>query len=98
MNATQGAAVRFRRIPPTTLGPLLNSARLRQGLSYRAAARAAGVSLGLVYDLTHGRCCPSLVVAHRIADALGLDDDERQQLLAAAVTDAGRSHPARATA
>ncbi|MFG2473543.1 helix-turn-helix domain-containing protein [Streptomyces fagopyri] len=90
--------VRERRLPPEGLGQLLRSARERAGLGVRETARRSGLSGGYVSDLEAGRRCPSLTVAQQLADTMGLTEDERAQLLAAAVTDAGRDYPGRTAA
>lgn len=87
--------IRQRRIPPAGLGNLLRTARERAGLGLREAAREAGLAPGYVAHLEDGSRCPSRTVAEQLAAALKLDDDEQAQLYAAAVTDAGRDHPAR---
>lgn len=92
------ALIRTRRTPPATLGPLLAAARERTGLSQRSASVAAGLNRHYLCALEAGTRTPSLVAAQRLADVLGLADDERAQLYAAAVTDAGYSHPARQAA
>jgi ribosome-binding protein aMBF1 (putative translation factor) len=90
--------IRERRTPPEGLGPMLRTARERADLGVRAAARRLEVSSGYLAHLEAGERCPSRTVAERLAAVLELDDDERAQLYAAAVTDAGRDHPARAAA
>lgn len=90
--------IRQRRTPPAELGPMLRAARERAGLGLRQAARRAGLPPGYVVHLEGGSRCPSRTVAEQLAAVLGLDDDEQAQLHAAAVTDAGRDHPARASA
>lgn len=87
----------MRRIPPTWLGPMLNAARLRTGLPGREAARLLGVSSSYLFNLEAGLRVPSTTVAIRLADGLGLSDDERALLLAEAVDDAGADHPLRRT-
>lgn len=88
--------VRQRRQAPEGQGKMLRAARERAGLGVRETARKAGLSSGYVADLEAGRRCPSITVAQRLADAVDLSGVEREQLLAAAVTDAGRDHPWRA--
>lgn len=90
--------IRERRVPPAGFGPMLRTARERAGLGQREAARDLGLSAGYMAHLEAGERCPSATVADRIADLLGLDQAEREQLLAAAVDDAGRDHPERRTA
>lgn len=77
---------------------MLRTARQRAGLGVREAARQADLSSGYVAHLEAGSRCPSRTVAARLAAVLELDDDEQAQLHAAAVTDAGRDHPARTAA
>lgn len=88
--------IRMRRIPPAELGPMLRAARERAGLGLREAARRAGVSQGYLWLLEASRRAPSAAVAQVLAEVLTLTTEEREQLLAAAVNDAGRSNPARA--
>lgn len=85
--------IRMRRTPPATFGPALRQARERAGLGLREAARLAGTSHGYLIGLEAGTRCPSVTMAGRLADALGLDDAERAVLLAGAVDDAGLDHP-----
>ncbi|MGW2895844.1 helix-turn-helix domain-containing protein [Streptomyces sp. NPDC001212] len=85
-------------MPPPELGPLLRDARLRAGLSQTETARLAGVQQPLVSKLEAAQRCPSLAVAEALADTLRLTLPECRQLYAAAVDDAGRSHPDRASA
>lgn len=89
------AALRIRRTPPAELGPMLRLARERAGIGLRNLARQAGINPGYVTHLEAGRRCPSVAVAQRLAELLPLADDERTQLYAASVDDAGRSHPGR---
>ncbi|WPO69927.1 helix-turn-helix transcriptional regulator [Streptomyces sp. KN37] len=93
-----GMEIRQRRTPPDGLGSMLRAARERAGLGLRHAARRADLSGGYMAHLEEGSRCPSRTVAARLADVLELDDDERAQLYAAAVTDAGADHPARTAA
>lgn len=89
---------RIRRTPPPELGGLIRTARMRAGLRGREGARLAGVSPGFLCDLEVGRSCPSTTVAHALADAFAMTDGERAQIVAAAVSDAGRDHPLRRSA
>ncbi|WP_367326356.1 helix-turn-helix domain-containing protein [Streptomyces sp. HUAS ZL42] len=75
---------------------MLRAARERAGLGVRETARGAGLSSSYVTYLEAGARCPSRTVAQRLADVLSLNEQERSQLYAAAVTDAGRDHPWRA--
>ncbi|MEU6244822.1 helix-turn-helix transcriptional regulator [Streptomyces sp. NPDC047024] len=77
---------------------MLRGARQRSGLGLREVARQAGLSSGYVADLEAGRRCPSVTVAQRLVEVLGLVEGDRAQLLTAAVTDAGRDNPLRAPA
>jgi transcriptional regulator with XRE-family HTH domain len=72
---------------------MLRTARERAGLGVREAARQAGLSPGYVAHLEAGDRCPSRTVAARLAAVLELDDEERAQLCAAAITDAGQRSP-----
>lgn len=87
------AIVRERRTLPDGVALLLRAARERAGLGVRETARRAWVSGGYVANLEAGDRCPSRRVAERLADVLQLDSEQRQQLLAAAVTDAGWDSP-----
>ncbi|MEV7427014.1 helix-turn-helix transcriptional regulator [Streptomyces sp. NPDC091212] len=77
---------------------MLAAARARTGLGQRQASGRAGLNGSYLNAIEHGRRTPSLVVARQLADVLNLTDDERAKLYAAAVTDAGRSHPGRVSA
>lgn len=92
------ALVRVRRTPPKAIGRILRKARERQRLSQSEVARRVGIGPAYVWLLERGERTPSMVVAELLADVLALRLDECRQLYAAAVTDAGRSHPARASA
>ncbi|MEU7384939.1 helix-turn-helix transcriptional regulator [Streptomyces sp. NPDC042207] len=87
----------MRRTPPKALGPLLRAARVRAGLSQGEAARRAGIRQPYLSAIEAGQRTPSTVVAEALADTLRLTLPECRQVYAAAVTDAGRSHPTRAT-
>lgn len=54
------------------LGVTVRSARTRLGLSVQALAQSAGVSLGLVSQVEHGKGNPSLQSIQRLAKALGM--------------------------
>ncbi|MEV4043137.1 helix-turn-helix transcriptional regulator [Streptomyces sp. NPDC049744] len=90
--------IRVRRTPPQALGPLLRDARERAGLSQRETSRRTGIVQSYLWRLESGQRCPSMAVAERLADALQLTLPECRTLFGCAVTDAGRSHPDRATA
>ncbi|MFC5670830.1 helix-turn-helix domain-containing protein [Streptomyces incanus] len=77
---------------------MLRAARERAGLGQREAARRTGLTHGYLWLLENGQRTPSMAVAELLADALALTLEECKQLYAAAVDDAGRSHPARASA
>jgi transcriptional regulator with XRE-family HTH domain len=95
---TSQAATRIRRTPPPELGPMLRAARERKGIGQRQASASAGLGRSYVGLVEAGRRTPSRVAAEQLAEALDLTEGERGQLYAAAVTDAGRSHPWRSTA
>ncbi|MGC2997423.1 helix-turn-helix domain-containing protein [Streptomyces sp. G35A] len=92
------AFIRVRRTPPQGLGPMLRAARERAGLSQCEVGRRTGLGQGYVWLLENGQRVPSMAVAELLADALALTLEECRALYGAAVDDAGRSHPARATA
>lgn len=87
---------RERRDLPEHLGLMLRTARERKGLGVREAARLIGVSHSYVIGLEHSERCPSSTMAGRLADTLGLTEEERGSLMSAAVTDAGLDHPLKA--
>lgn len=87
---------RTRRTPPDGLGPTLAAARARAGLGLRETARRAGLSPGYLANLEAGRRCPSAEAVAALARALPFTGEERAQVEAASVADAGRSHPLRA--
>ncbi|MFJ8309811.1 MULTISPECIES: helix-turn-helix domain-containing protein [unclassified Streptomyces] len=89
------AEVRLRRTPPPGFGQALAEARRTAGLGLREAARRVGVSSGYLAALEAGTRCPSVSVAEQLAEVLGLGAAGRAVVLAAAVDDAGRDHPAR---
>lgn len=88
-------AIRIRRTPPKGLGRVLRLARERAGLSQGQVARELGVQATHVSKLELGQRCPSSAVADLLAVVLDLDAAGTELLAAAAVEDAGRSHPAR---
>ncbi|MEV5611504.1 helix-turn-helix transcriptional regulator [Streptomyces sp. NPDC052225] len=88
--------IRVRRTPPKALGPLLRDARQRAGLTQGQTSRDAGIPQPYLSRLEAGQRVPSMAVAERLADVLRLTLPECRTLYAAAVSDAGRSHPARA--
>lgn len=77
--------VRQRRVPPAELGPMLNRARLRAGLRGTEAARLVGISRQYLVRLESGQRCPSVDVAERLVEVLGIDGADRVLLLEAAV-------------
>jgi transcriptional regulator with XRE-family HTH domain len=87
--------IRQRRIPPDGLGDALRQAREDAGLSQGALALAVGVGPDYISKLERGIRCPSQRAAGALAAALKLNTVARALLDAAAVDDAGRSHPAR---
>lgn len=91
----EGLTQRTRRTPPPWMSELIRTARMRAGLRGREGARLAGISAGFLCDLEVGRSCPSVTVARMLAEAFTMTEDERDRLVAAAVSDAGRDHPLR---
>ncbi|MEY9839688.1 helix-turn-helix domain-containing protein [Streptacidiphilus sp. EB103A] len=85
--------IRQRRTPPPELGEIINRGRLRAGLRGAECARVAGLSRAYLLQLELGKRVPSAYTVERLAGVLALTDPEREQLMAAAVPDAGRSHP-----
>lgn len=92
---TMTTTIRERRIPPSTLGPMIATARLRAGLHGRECARRAGVSPGYLVNLEKGRRLPSRTMVHRLHTVLSFTEPELAELLAVAVNDAGQDHPLR---
>lgn len=95
MVAVTVPTIRQRRTPPDGLGQALRAAREQVGLGLREAARQCGLSAGYLAHLEAGERCPSVAVAERLAEVLQLGATAGALLGAAAVDDAGRSHPAR---
>lgn len=87
--------IRIRRTPPRGLGRVLRLARERAGLSQGALAAEVGVRPDFISKLERSERCPSALVADALAVVLDLDAAATELLAAAAVDDAGRSHPAR---
>lgn len=85
--------VRERRTPPAGLGDALRQAREAVGLSQGAVAATLGVGPDYVSKLERGERCPSDEVAQALAAVLELSAAGAALLTAAAVDDAGRSHP-----
>jgi DNA-binding XRE family transcriptional regulator len=90
----QTAVVRQRRTPPPELGPMLAAARVRAGYRGAEAARLVGVSRQYLVRLESGQRCPSVDVAARLVEVLGLTGAERAQLMAVAVVKADRDRAA----
>lgn len=88
---------RTRRTLPPDVGPMLQDARLRAGLSLRRAAQVAGVSHTHLSRLEACLRVPSRTVAGLLAEALALTDAERARLLEAAAPNSGRDWPGRRT-
>ena len=87
--------VRQRRTMPAEVGQMLGRARMRAGFRLREAERLLNMKHPYLLRLESGERVPSKTVAERLALLLGLDEDERATLLAAAVDDAGRDLPGR---
>lgn len=85
--------VRQRRTPPPELSAALRAGRQRAGLTLKALSEQARVTPSYLCHLESGERCPSRTVAGRLADALGLEGEERAALLDGAVDDAGLDHP-----
>ncbi|MEH0637314.1 helix-turn-helix transcriptional regulator [Streptomyces bottropensis] len=85
--------VRERRTPPAGLGEALRQARESAGLSQGAVAVAVGVRPDYISKLERGERCPSASVAAALTSVLELGAAGAALLTAAAVDDAGRSHP-----
>jgi transcriptional regulator with XRE-family HTH domain len=71
------AATREADLPGT-----LRAARARAGLSVRAVARAAGLSIAAVWQCEQGAYRPRLATLHALAVALDLDPHALDQRLA----------------
>lgn len=74
---------------------MLAAARDRTGHTQARVSVAAGLGRSYVCLIEGGHRTPSRVAAERLAGVLQLTEQERAQLYAAAVGDAGLSHPAR---
>ncbi|MFF7884321.1 helix-turn-helix transcriptional regulator [Streptomyces sp. NPDC020794] len=85
--------VRERRTPPAGLGEALRQAREAVGLSQGAVAAVVGVRSDYVSKIERNERCPSVSVAEALAAVLNLGTTAAALLEAAAVGDAGRSHP-----
>ncbi|MFE7856011.1 multiprotein-bridging factor 1 family protein [Streptomyces sp. NPDC057403] len=86
-------SVRERRTPPVGLGDALRCAREDAGLSQGAVAASIGVRADYISKLERGQRCPSVEVAESLVGILNLSEAGAALLRAAAVEDAGRSHP-----
>ena len=84
-----------RRTLPPDLASVLWSARERSGLSNREVAERAGIDPSYLSKLVRGSRAPSLVVAERLIDVLGLSEGEQAALRDAAVVDRGKSRARR---
>ncbi|MGW4139371.1 helix-turn-helix domain-containing protein [Streptomyces mirabilis] len=73
---------------PDGFGDLLRKARLRAGFSRDRLAAATRTSKGLVQGLEEGMRPPSVTMAGRLVEVLGLDDWDAAIVHAAAVDDA----------
>lgn len=87
------ATVRERHTPPAGLGEALRQARETAGLSQGMVAATLGVGHDYVSKLERGQRCPSAKVAESLTAILNLGATGAALLAAAAVGDAGRSHP-----
>lgn len=78
--------------PATTFGRLLRQQRLAAGLTQEALAERAGVGANTVSDLERDPDrTPRLATVTLLAEALGVAEDQRAALLAAARPDAARA-------
>jgi len=75
------------------VGALLKEYRLAAGLTQEALAERAGISARSVQAIEHGTNKPHPDTARRLADALGLAEDERALLLVAATPAPRRRAP-----
>ncbi len=75
------------------VGALLKEYRLAAGLTQEALAERAGISARSVQAIEHGTNKPHPDTARRLADALGLTQDERARLLAVATSAPRRRAP-----
>ena len=83
---------------PPTFGEMLRTFRVRAGLSQEALAEASGVSVRTISDLERGqRANAHLETIRLVASALGLDDEERRQLLESSRPVAGERGTERAS-
>lgn len=63
-------------MPSPTFGSRLQTLRLERGLSTVQLAKLAGTTRTYISDLEAGRRNPSLVLASKLADALGVSLDD----------------------
>jgi transcriptional regulator with XRE-family HTH domain len=66
---------------------------MRAGLTLKALGEQARVTPSYPSHLESGERCPSRTVAGRLANALGLEGEERAAVVGGAVDDAGLDHP-----
>ena len=76
---------------PAGLAAALRAARLERGLTLRVAAFRAGIAPAYLSQLETGKRCPSVAVAHDLAQLLELEADIATHLITVARPDAGRS-------
>ncbi len=70
--------------PGMSFGELLQRYRGAAGLTQEALAERAGLSARGISDLEHGlRRAPYSITTHRLAEALGLSDEQRERLVQA---------------
>jgi len=62
--------------PSTSLGPTLRRLRLDRGLTQAQLAERADLADATLSRIERGRLVPSVVLARRLADALGVEVDE----------------------
>lgn len=74
----------FRRYLPAAFPRTLRELRESRGISQLRLAKLVEVDHSYVSRLEHGLRAPSVALLHRIADALALSPEERQQLFASA--------------
>ena len=79
------------------LGQILRAERLRRWYTLQGLADAVGVSKRTICYLQNGERAPSVTVAYRILDVLGVDPETGWGALfiAAAVPDVGKESPLR---
>jgi transcriptional regulator with XRE-family HTH domain len=67
--------------------------RKMHGLSQARAAKLAGISVGMLSMLEHGKRRPSIVVAEQLAEAYRIPLDARSMLMAEALPGVGKDSP-----